>query len=199
VTKRPYLESVMQKLRRPGRKASIPNLTFVTQESIMKVNQVLVISALALAAGAALADEAPGASLTRAEVVQSVRDARANGTLRHAGEAGPEEMTPYQQAVEARSTLTRAQDKAAVLQARADGTLIAAGSAGTADDLRAAHAPRSTSILTRAEVKSEVLEARADGTLIPAGEGEYAEADRAVHYARAANATSQTVASRGTN
>jgi hypothetical protein len=172
---------------------------FVTQEFIMKVNQVLAISALALAAGAALADEAPGAPLTRAEVVQSVLDARANGTLRHAGETAPEEMTPYKKEIEARSTLTRAQEKATVLQARADGTLIPAGPASPLDDFKAAYAPRSTSTLTRAEVKSEVLQARADGTLIPAGQGEYSQTDGATHYARAVKSPSQIFASRSAN
>jgi hypothetical protein len=189
----------MQKLRCPGQRASIQNLVFITEEFIMRVNQVFAISALALAAGAAFADEAPGAPLTRAEVVQSVREARADGTLRHAGDTAPEEATPYKKEVAARSTLTRTQEKSDVLQARADGTLIAAGPASPVDDLRAAHAPRVTSDVTRAEVKAEVLEARAEGTLIPAGEGEYAQTSRAVHYARAAKAPGQTMASRGAN
>jgi len=166
----------------------------------MRVMQVLAISTLALAAGAVLADEAPGAPLTRAEIKQQVLDARANGTLSHAGDAGPEEMTPYKRQIAAPSTLTRAEEKAAVLQARAAGTLVAAGPASPADDLRAARAPRSTSTLTRAEVKDEVLQARADGTLIPAGEGEYSQADGgAVHLAHAAKQSSQRVAARATN
>jgi hypothetical protein len=184
-------------MRRPGRKASIPNLTFITQEFIMKVNQVLAISTLALATGAALADAAPASPLTRAEVIQSVLDARANGTLRHAGEIAPEELMLQERQSKARSTLTRAQEKADVLQARAEGAVIPAGEASMLDDQRAAHAPRSASTLTRAEAKAEVLQARADGTLIPAGEGgEYAETDRAVHYAHAVETPSQMVASR---
>ena len=57
----------------------------------MKAKQIFTIAALALAASAALAQEA--APLTSAEVKQQVLAARANGTLGHAGETGPEEMT----------------------------------------------------------------------------------------------------------
>jgi len=165
----------------------------------MKVHQVLAVSTLALAAGAVFADDAPGAPLTRAEVVESVLAARANGTLAHAGDAAPEETTPYKKEIESRSTRTRAEEKSDVLQARRDGTLAAAGPAGTADDLRAAHAPRSTSTLTRAEVKAEVLQARADGTLVPAGEGEYPQADQTVRTAGSFKSLRQRFASRGSN
>ena len=64
----------------------------------MKAKQVFSIAAFALAASAAFAQQA--APLTRAEVKEQVFAARANGTLRHAGEAGPEEMTPYRAQVE---------------------------------------------------------------------------------------------------
>ena len=139
----------------------------------MKVKQLFALTALTLAAGAVLADEAPGTPLTRAEVRQSVLDARANGTLRHAGEAGPEETARYEAQTVTRSTLTRAQQNDIVLQARAAGTLAHAGSVAPEEEMEYAQAHPSTSTLTRAEVKGEVLEARANGTLIPAGEGEY--------------------------
>jgi len=139
----------------------------------MKVKQFFALTALTLAAGAVLADEAPGAPLTRAEVRQSVLDARANGTLRHAGEIGPEETARSEAQTAPQSTLTRAQQNAIVLQARAAGSLAHAGSVAPEEEMEYAQAHPSASILTRADVKAEVLEARANGTLIPAGEGEY--------------------------
>jgi hypothetical protein len=139
----------------------------------MKVKQLFALAALTLAAGAVLADEAPGTPLTRTEVRQSVLDARANGTLRHAGEIGPEETARYEAQMVARSALTRAQQNAIVLQARAAGTLAHAGSVAPEEEMEYAQAHPSTSTLTRAEVRAEVLAARANGTLIPAGEGEY--------------------------
>jgi Domain of unknown function (DUF4148) len=166
----------------------------------MKVTQILAISTLALAAGAVLADEVPGAPLTRAEVRQQVLDARANGTLAHAGEVGPEEMTPYKRQILAPSTLTRAQEKVDVLQARAAHALAHTGSVAPEEEMESARANPSTSTLTRGEVKAEVLQARADGTLIPAGQGEYSQTDgAAVHMAHAAKTQSQRVAARATN
>ncbi len=163
----------------------------------MKAKQLFTIAALTLATGAAFAQEA--APLTRAEVVQQVLDARANGTLRHAGETGPEEMTPYKAQVEARSTLSRGQENAAVLQARAAHQLAHAGSVAPEEDMEYAQAHPSTSTLTRADVKEQVLEARADGTLIPAGQGEFAGAPL-IHatsmFAKARPAAEQSVASR---
>jgi hypothetical protein len=138
----------------------------------MKAKQLFAITALALASGAVFAQEA--APLARAEVIQQVLDARANGTLRHAGEAGPEEMTPYKAQIDAASTLTHAREKADVLQARAAHQLAHAGSVAPEEEMAYAQAHPSTSTLTRADVKEQVLEARADGTLIPAGEGEFA-------------------------
>lgn len=139
----------------------------------MKVKQLFALTALTLAAGAVFAADAPGTPLTRAEVRQSVLDARANGTLRHAGEAAPEEMTPYNAQLATPPTVTRGQENASVLQARAAGTLAHAGSVAPEEDMEYAQAHPSTSTLTRVEVKAEVVEARANGTLIPAGEGEY--------------------------
>ena len=139
----------------------------------MKVQQLFALTALTLAVGAVLADEAPGTPLTREEVRQSVLDARANGTLRHAGETGPEEMTQDKAQLATPSTITRGQERASVLQARAAGTLAHAGSVAPEEEMEFAQAHPSASTVTRAEVKAEVLEARANGTLIPAGEGEY--------------------------
>ena len=164
----------------------------------MKAKQFFALTALTLAAGAVLADEAPGTPLTRTEVVQSVFDARANGTLRHAGEAGPEEMTSYKQQFAAPSTITRAQENASVLQARRAGTLAHAGSVAPEEEMQYAQAHPSTSTLTRAEVKAEVLEARANGTLIPAGQGEYSgipAAEQTHAYARAGQLAGQNLAS----
>ena len=163
----------------------------------MKAKQLFfAVTALALASGAVLAQDV--APLTRAEVKQQVLDARANGTLRHAGDAAPEEMTPYKAQIEARSTLSRAQENAAVLQARADHELAHTGSVAPEEDMEYAQAHPSTSTLTRAEVKEQVLEARADGTLIPAGQGEFADAPPVTTstFAKARPASDQSVASR---
>jgi hypothetical protein len=147
------------------------------QESIMNVKQLFVLGVMASATAAAFAQQSD-APLTRAEVAQSVRDARANGTLTPAGEgfapgyrgAGP-------------SNTTRAAVRAETRQARAAGDLVPAGSAAPSDKIyaRAASAPSS---VTRAEMKEQVLEARADGMLIPAGEGAFngqAPATRVAH------------------
>jgi hypothetical protein len=168
----------------------------------MNAKQLLALTALTLAAGAALADDATGTPLTRAEVVQSLLDARANGTLRHAGEIGPEETTPYKAQIAAPSTLTRVQENASVLQARATGTLAHAGGIAPEEEMEYARAHPSTSTLSRADVKAEVLEARADGTLIPAGQGEYSDltpayAPRAL--AKASPMAVRTVASSSVN
>jgi hypothetical protein len=83
----------------------------------------------------------------KAEVLQ----ARADGSLRHAGEAGPEELTAYKQGVLAPSVLTRVQMKAEVLQARADGELIPAGEGEFSGPERVVHmaynaAPKSQTV-----------------------------------------------------
>ena len=141
----------------------------------MKIKQLFALGTLALAAGAAVAQQQGGVSLTREEVRQQVLEARANGTLSHAGDAAPEEWTPYRAQVEAPSTLTRADGKAAVRQARAAGQLAHAGSVAPEEEMKYARAHPWTPTLTRAEVKESVLEARASGTLIPAGEAAFAD------------------------
>ena len=131
----------------------------------MKVRQLFALTALALAGTAVLADEAPGAPLTRAEVVQSVLAARAAGTLMPAG--GSNYAPGYPKAGDpTTSGLTRAQEEAQVLQARADGTLLAAGDA----DPGYPKASDTRSTLARSQVKAEVLQARANGELVATGE-----------------------------
>jgi hypothetical protein len=177
----------MHRMRHRDRKAR----STAIKESIMKVKQLFALSALALATGAVLAQEAP---VTRAEVVQSVLAARAAGTLIPAGQG----VTPgYPRAGAPVSSLTRAQVKSDVAQARADGELVPAGN-GTLGDETYARAVAAPSTLARDQVKDEVLQARADGTLIPAGQGEFAGPESgAVHLARHATpATSQTAAIR---
>jgi hypothetical protein len=142
----------------------------------MKANHIFTITALALAAAGAFAGQA--GPLTRLEVRQEVLAARANGTLRHAGDAGPEERTPERAQLEAPSTLTRAEGKSAVLEARAAHQLAHAGAVAPEEEMAYARAHPSTSTVTRAEVKQQVVEARASGTLIPAGQGESFDAPR---------------------
>jgi hypothetical protein len=168
-------------------------------ESIMKAKQIFTIAAVAFAAGGAIAQQA--APLSRADVRQEVLAARAIGTLRHAGEAGPEEMTPYKSQVEAAPTLTRAEARNAVREARAAHQLAHAGAVAPEEEMRYARAHPSNSTLTRAEVRQQVREARANGTLIPAGQGEYAGATgtprRSTFAKTRAVADPDAVASRG--
>ena len=138
----------------------------------MKAKSLVAVTALALTTGAVVAQEA--GPLNRAEVKQQVLDARAAGTLAHAGETGLGETTAYKAQVRAPSTLTRAQAKANVLYARAAGELAHAGAVAPEEEMLYARAHPSTSTLTRAEVREQVLEARAGGALIPAGEGGFA-------------------------
>ena len=138
------------------------------QESDMKINQVLALSALALVTGAALADETP---LTRAEVRDDVIAARAAGTLFPAGQG-----TQLGYATSAAPTVSRAQVKAEASQVyaakqRSIPTFESAGNnTGALDYARASTAP---STLTRIERKEATLAARSRGELMRAGEGGY--------------------------
>ena len=76
----------------------------------MKVNQVLALSALALAAGVAFADETPQVPLTRAEVVQAAGQ----------GELGLQ----FTEGVVVPSRVSRAEVKSEVLEARGDHELL---------------------------------------------------------------------------
>lgn len=162
----------------------------------MQVKQLFALSALALAASAALADQAAAGPLTRAEVEQSVLAARAAGTLIPAGEGDYPESTPIDGVPSSR---TRAQARAEVLQARAEGTLRHAGEEDPEELMAYDQKHPSTSLLTRAQVKAEVLQARAEGELTPAGEGEYPGAEPARQIAHVAPTLGQNVASRGAN
>jgi hypothetical protein len=140
----------------------------------MNIKQVFILSTLSLAALTSFADST--APLTRAEVRQSVLDARASGQLIPAGQA----EVPF--AVQGpKSTLTRAAVKADIVEARADGELLPAGQGP--DEFNDRAHPAVASNLTRAEVKSEVLAASKAGDLTPAGEGDESEYQ---HTARAA-------------
>jgi hypothetical protein len=129
----------------------------------MNIKQVFIVSALSLAAISSFADSTT--PLTRAEVRQSVLDARAAGQLIPAGEGEyPLEIK------EPKSDLTRAAVRTEVLQARAEGELIPAGEGP--DEFAPPSELSTPSTLTRAEVKAEVLAAAKAGELMPAGEGD---------------------------
>ena len=133
----------------------------------MNVKQLLGLTALALAAGTALAQDGP---ITRAEVRQEVLAARAANALVPAGEG----VTPgYPRAGDRASNVTRAQVNQEVLQARAAGQLEPAGQ-GSPEDRIYAHAVAAPSVVTRAEVKEQVLEARANGEPRPRRRGRHA-------------------------
>jgi hypothetical protein len=133
----------------------------------MQAKQWFALSAIALAAGAALADQ-PDSSvpLTRAEVRQSVLAARAAGELQPAGEAvdypRPEASAP--------STLSRSEVHQEVIEARAAGQLIPAGEGD--DEFFTRSETNHGSSLARADVKAATRQARDAGELIPAGDGD---------------------------
>ena len=159
----------------------------------MTIKQLSTLAVLALAAGAAFAQPAPGAFDGRAEVIQSVLAARAAGALVPAGEG----VGPGHGLLRAgRSSLTRAQVKAEVLLARAHGDLIPAGQisqsyAAYRGELGA------VSNLARAQVKADVLQARAEGALVPAGQGGYPAGRAAARTLRNAAASDPAPAVRG--
>ena len=135
----------------------------------MNVKKILALSALSIAAGAALADEG---ALTRNQVADDVVEARAAGTLVPAGERA---LPAY--ATATTSTVTREQVKAEASQVyaakqRATAEYESAGNSATAlDYARQVSAP---SGITRAERKETTLAARANGELMGAGERAYA-------------------------
>ena len=142
----------------------------------MKIKQLFALSALAVATTTAVfAQDIGSAQSSREEIRRQVLEARANGTLRHAGDEAPEERTAYKTEIEARSTLTREERKGTVLRARAAHELAHAGAVAPEEEVLYARAHPWTSPLPRTEVKAQVLEARANGELTPAGEGAYPE------------------------
>ena len=130
----------------------------------MQVNHLFAASVLSLAASVALAG-APGSNtpLTRAQVSQSVINARAAGELIPAGEG----EQAFEQ-TQSKSTLTRSEVKRETIEARANGELRPAGE-GSDESYTAKTATASN--VARADVKAAVLQARKAGTLHPAGEG----------------------------
>lgn len=141
----------------------------------MQTKSLIAAAALALVAGASFADTLPAdRPLTRAEVQQSVLQARASGELRPAGEAGDDPFVP----LNARSNVTRADVERQVAAARAAGQLTPAGQGYDVTVATLGTASQTT----RAALRAEVLQARADGTLAPAGQ---ASGDEGEHYAHA--------------
>jgi len=133
----------------------------------MNAKQLVIVSVIAIAAGAALAPvafAADGSSLTRAEVSASVLQARASGQLRRAGDAADY----YVQDQAGGAVRTRAEVRAEVLAARASHELVASGEASLPIGAATAFEP---SYLARATVKDETRMARAHGELIPSGQG----------------------------
>jgi hypothetical protein len=133
----------------------------------MNAKQLVIVSVIAVAAGAAVAPvafAADGSSLTRAEVAASVTKARADGQLRSTGESA--EYYVYDAPTgPARS---RADLRAEVLAARAAHQLVASGEAVSPIGESIAVEP---SYLARSTVKDETRMARAHGELIPSGQG----------------------------
>ena len=116
--------------------------------------------AISLISTLALADEAPGARLTRAQVSAELAQAVANGTLRR---------TDYDDVAEARlpagvSGISRAQVAVEMAGAKAARKTLVGPQANRSYNPFGTEI-RKTSTLTRAEVRADVLQAAADGTL----------------------------------
>lgn len=136
----------------------------------MNISKLFAPVALGLAAGTAfIINPACAAPLTRAEVRQSVLDARESGTLVPAGNRSLADYGPAQTGTAQRS---RAEVRQEVLEARANGTLRAAGDFGYEGAAPYGQTFAGSSVLTRSEVRSQVLKARAQGALVPAGDAE---------------------------
>jgi hypothetical protein len=148
-------------------------------ELVVNIKQVITLSAIALAAGAALADEGP---LTRAEVKNEVLAARAAGTLQPAGEgnavvnvtAGPSSIERTQVKAQARQVYAT--------KAHAIHEFEVAGNNSQALDYARAMAAPSTT--TRTEVKAVTVAARSQGELMGAGEQGFPVNKRELHAAR---------------
>jgi hypothetical protein len=142
----------------------------------MNLKQVLTLSALALAAGAALADESP---LTRAEVRNEVLAARAAGTLMPAGEgavpgyvtSGLPTVTRSQVNSEARQVYAAKAQSIPELEAAGDHT----------QGIGYARQSAAPSTITRAEKKAATLVARSQGELMGAGEQGYPAGNPELH------------------
>jgi Domain of unknown function (DUF4148) len=134
----------------------------------MNLKQVISLSALALAAVAALADEGP---LTRAEVNNEVLAARAAGTLMPAGEGAQPGYVTSAPSTVARSQVKSEGQKVYATKARAIPEFESAGNNMQGlDYARQAAAPPT---ITRAEGKAATLAARSQGELMGAGEAGY--------------------------
>jgi hypothetical protein len=134
----------------------------------MHLKQAIGLSALALAAGAALADEGP---LTRAEVSNQVIAARATGTLMPAGEANEPGYVTSRPSVVARSQVKVEAGQMYATKARSIPELEAAGNNTQGLDYARASAARST--ITRSEMRAATRTARSEGELMGAGEEGY--------------------------
>ena len=142
----------------------------------MNVKKILALSALSLAAGAALADES---ALTRDQVGDGVIEARAAGTLVPAGERA---LPIY--ATATTSTVTREQVKAEASQVYAAKQRATAEYESAANSVTALDYARQVSApsgITRAERRETTLAARANGELMGAGERAYAAAGPESH------------------
>lgn len=130
----------------------------------MKNNTLARIAALALVAGTTFGAYAQTAPLTRAQVVQELVEARANGTLPRPG-AWYDEPAPVHWNSDATPTSRSAVIKE-LERARAAGELNNPGQ-GYSQPITTSDAPG----LTRAEVVAELARARAAGELRNVGAG----------------------------
>ena len=144
--------------------------------SFIKFQQVIGLSALALAVGAAVADEG---SFTRAEVKNEVLAARAAGTLMPAGEGAEPGYVTSGPSTVARSQVRSEAQKVYATKARAIPEFESAGN--NTQGLDYARQAKAPSTITRAEGKTATLAARSQGELMGAGEVGYAAGNPELH------------------
>jgi Domain of unknown function (DUF4148) len=142
----------------------------------MNIKQALTLSALALAAGAALADEV---TLTRAEVRDDVIAARTAGALLPAGEGTLPSYVTSAAPTASRSQIKSEASQVYAAKQRSIAAFESAGNnVGALDYARQSTAP---STLTRTERKEATLAARSRGELMQAGEGGYPASPAGIH------------------
>jgi Domain of unknown function (DUF4148) len=144
----------------------------------MNLKQAFTLSALALAAGVALAGESP---LTRDGVRNDVIAARAAGTLMPAGEGAEPGYVTTTAPIVARAQIKSEARQVYATKARAIPEYESAGNNLQALDY--ARQVKAPATITRSERKEATLAARSHGELMGAGEAGYAAGNPELHAA----------------
>jgi hypothetical protein len=142
--------------------------TTVSKESVMNPRQVISLTALALATGAAFADAGP---LTRAEVKNQFVAARAAGELTPAGQRTEPGVSTSAPSRVARSQVKSQARQVYATKAKSINAFEVAGNNAQALDYAQQESARST--LSRADMRAATRAARFEGQLMGSGEESY--------------------------